>query len=153
FAARLRAAASVQDFLTAPELPVYTISVEDQPSLGSPSAPATLVVFADLQCPVCARVLTTLIGLVKQRGDQVRLVVRDFPLQRHRDARKAAEAAEAAREQGRYWEYVSLLLAHQSALGISDLKQYAGQAGLDRARFDGALDGGREGEAVDRDLL
>jgi protein-disulfide isomerase len=153
FAARLRAGASVQDFLTAPEPPIYRMAEDDQPSLGAASAPVTLLVFADMQCPVCARVLTTLIGMVKGSGEQLRLVVRDFPLERHADARKAAEAAEAAREQGRYWEYVALLLGHQTALGIPDLKQYASQVGLDRTRFDAALDAGRLAEQVDRDLL
>ena len=77
----------------------------------------------------------------------VRLVVRDFPLSQHADAPKAAEAAEAAREQGKYWEYVTVLFRNQSALGIDKLRQYATDLGLDRARFDASLDSGKRGWA------
>jgi protein-disulfide isomerase len=84
-------------------------------------------------------------------GGRVRLVVRDFPLSQHPDARKAAEAAEAARAQGKYWEYAALLFGNQSALGVAKLKEYASRVGLDRAQFDAALDSGRFAESVRRD--
>jgi len=83
----------------------------------------------------------------------VRLVVRDFPLSQHADAPKAAEAAEAAREQGKYWEYIAVLFRNQSALEVNKLKQYATEVGLDRARFDAALDSSKFAEKVERDLL
>ena len=69
-------------------------------------------------------------------GNRVRLVVRDFPLSQHPNAPKAAEAAEAAREQGKYWEYAAVLFRKQSALEVEKLKQYARELGLDGARFD-----------------
>ena len=86
-------------------------------------------------------------------GDRVRLVVRDFPLSQHANARKAAEAAEAAREQGKYWEYSSVLFRNQSALGVDKLRQYAAELGLDRARFDASLDSGKFAEKVQRDIV
>ena len=86
-------------------------------------------------------------------GDRVRLVVRDFPLSQHANARKAAEAAEAAREQGKYWEYAAVLFRNQSALGVDKLRQYATEVGLDRARFDASLDSGKFAEKVQRDLV
>ncbi len=86
-------------------------------------------------------------------GDRVRLVVRDFPLSQHANAPKAAEAAEAAREQGKYWEYVAVLFRNQSALEVDKLKQYASELGLDRARFDASLDSGKFAEKVQRDVL
>ncbi|HKG15313.1 MAG TPA: thioredoxin domain-containing protein, partial [Pyrinomonadaceae bacterium] len=85
-------------------------------------------------------------------GERVRLVVRDFPLSQHADAQKAAEAAEAAREQGKYWEYVAILFQNQSALQADKLKEYASHVGLDRAKFDAALDSGKFTESVRRDL-
>jgi protein-disulfide isomerase len=90
--------------------------------------------------------------LVKEYGDKVRLVVRDFPLSQHANAARAAEAAEAAREQGKYWEYVAILFQNQSALGAEKLKEYASRLQLDRKRFDQALDSGRHAEQVQRDL-
>jgi protein-disulfide isomerase len=129
FVEKLRTAASIQVFLVAPESPVFSISTSDQPSLGSANAPVTIIAFVDYQCPSCAAVHQDLERLIKEYGDQIRLVARDFPLAQHTEALKAAEAAEGAREQGRYWEYVHLLLRNQSALGVEQLKIYATEIG------------------------
>ena len=152
FVEKLRATASIQTFLVAPESPVFSISTNDQPSLGDANATVTVVAFTDYQCPSCAAMHPSLERLVKEYGSKVRLVTRDFPLSQHAEAFKAAEAAEAAREQGKYWEYISILLRNQSALGVEKLKGYATELGLDRARFDSALDSGKFTEAVQRDI-
>jgi protein-disulfide isomerase len=96
--------------------------------------------------------LPVLDRIVGEYGDRVRLVVRDFPLSQHADAQKAAEAAEAARAQGKYWEYAAYLFSHQNALGVAQLKAYATALGLDRAKFDAALDSGQFAEKVERDM-
>jgi protein-disulfide isomerase/copper chaperone CopZ len=153
FAQRLRAAAQVQTFLTPPEPPVYTISTDDQPMKGNPAAKVTIVEFTDFQCPSCAQAQPILERIADEYADRVRFVVRDFPLSQHAQAMKAAEAAEAAREQGKYWEYVALLFRNQSALQVEKLKEYATQLGLDRAKFDAALDSGRFTDKVHRDML
>lgn len=152
FAEQLRRAASVQNFLTAPERPAYNIAIDDQPMKGNPAATVTLVEFTDYQCPSCARVHPILDTVVAEYGDRIKLVARDFPLSQHANAFKAAEAAEAAREQGKYWEYVSLLFKNQSALEVGKLKEYATQLGLDRQKFDAALDSGRLADKVQRDM-
>jgi len=152
FARRLREAATVRTFLNAPEPPVLKIAMDDQPSKGDAAAPVTIVEFTDYQCPSCARQHPVLERLLGEYGGRVRLVVRDFPLEQHPDAFKAAEAAEAAREQGRYWEYAAVLMQNQSELGVDKLKEYARRLGLDRAKFDAALDSGRFGDMVRRDL-
>lgn len=152
FVDRLRATASIQVFLVAPESPVFAVSTTDQPSLGNADAPVTIVAFTDYQCPSCAAMHPELERLVKEYAGKVRLVTRDFPLSQHAEAFKAAEAAEAAREQGRYWEYIQILLRNQSALGVEKLKTYAGELSLDQARFDTALDSGKFIEAVQRDV-
>jgi protein-disulfide isomerase len=152
-AERLRRAAGVQTFLVAPEPPVFEIAYDDQPSKGNQTASVTVVEFTDYQCPSCAAAHPVLDRLIAEMGDRVRFVVRDFPLAQHKDAFKAAEAAEAAREQGKYWDYVAVLYRNQSALGADKLKQYAGVLGLDRAKFDAALDSGKFAEQVRRDIL
>jgi protein-disulfide isomerase len=152
FVEKLRAAASIQILLVAPESPVFSISTVDQPSLGSAAAPVTIVAFTDYQCPSCAAIHPVLERLVKEYGDKVRLVTRDFPLNQHAEAFKAAEAAEAAREQGRYWEYAQLLMRNQSALSLDKLKAYATELALDRPRFDAALNSGKFAETVQRDI-
>ncbi|HVG29432.1 MAG TPA: thioredoxin domain-containing protein [Pyrinomonadaceae bacterium] len=153
YAERLRQSAAVKTFLDAPEPPVVNISTDDQPAKGSPRAEVTLVEFTDFQCPNCAAAQPVFDRLLAEYGDRVRLVVRDFPLSQHPHALKAAEAAEAARAQGKYWEYAALLFNNQTALGVEQLKQYATRLGLDRAKFDAALDGGKLTEQVQRDVL
>ncbi|HET9712315.1 MAG TPA: thioredoxin domain-containing protein, partial [Pyrinomonadaceae bacterium] len=152
FVERLRATASIQVFLKAPESPVFSISTKDQPSLGNDNAAVTIVAFTDYQCPSCASMHPALERVVKENGDKVRLVTRDFPLSQHAEAFKAAEAAEAAREQGKYWEYIAVLMRNQSSLGVEKLKSFATELGLDRARFDSALDSGKFAETVQRDV-
>ena len=152
FVEKLRAAATIEVFLVAPESPVFTISTTDQPSLGNANAPVTIVAFTDYQCPSCAAMHPDLERLVKESGDKVRLVTRDFPLNQHAEAFKAAEAAEAAREQGKYWEYIHILMRNQSTLSVDKLKAFAGELALDRTRFDSALDSGKFAESVQRDL-
>ena len=152
FADRLRSNVSIKLFLKEPEQPVYQISTDDQPVKGSQTAAVTIVEFTDYQCPSCASTAPVLEKLLKEYSGKVRLVVRDFPLEQHGDAFKAAEAAESAREQGKYWEYVALLMSNQSALGLEQLKTYASQLSLDRKRFDEALDSGKFADKVQRDM-
>ena len=152
FAQRLRNASSVQTLITAPVAPVFDIATDDQPTKGNPSAAVTLVEFTDYQCPSCAQTHPAIERLAAEYGDRLRVVIRDFPLPQHENAFKAAEAAEAAREQGKYWEYITYLFKNQSALGVQNLKEFASAVGLDRARFDAALDSGKFTEKVQRDL-
>ena len=153
YAEQLRRGSTLQINLTAPESPAFTIATDDQPVKGNPNASVTIVEFTDFECPSCARQLPVLEKIVNEFGDRVRLVVRDFPLSQHANARKAAEAAEAAREQGKYWEYVTVLFRNQSALDVEKLKQYATEVGLDRARFDASFDSGKFADKVQRDIL
>ena len=153
FAGQLRRASKIETNLTAPESPAFSIATDDQPVKGTANALVTIVAFTDFECPSCARQHPVLDQIVSEFGDRVRLVVRDFPLSQHANARKAAEAAEAAREQGKYWEYATVLFRNQSALGVDKLKQYATEVGLDRTRFDASLESGKFAEKVQRDLV
>jgi protein-disulfide isomerase len=75
-------------------------------------------------------------------GDRVRIVFRDFPLQIHAQAPKAAEAAACARDQGKFWEMHDRLFANQAKLEVPDLKQAAADLGLDAVKFNQCLDSG-----------
>jgi protein-disulfide isomerase len=152
FAQRLRAGVPVQIFLAQPEPPVQKISTDDDPSRGDKTAPVTVVVFTDYQCPSCAAMHPVIDETLKSYGNRVRLVVRDFPLEMHAQARKAAEAANAAYAQGKYFEYISVLFKNQSALDVDSLKKYATEVGLDRAKFDAALDSGQYAAEVSNDI-
>lgn len=152
YAASLRKTATMESYLRPPEPPVVKIAIDDQPMKGNPDAPVTIVEFTDYQCPSCGRTQPIVEEVIKGYGDRVRLVARDFPLDMHKNALKAAEAAEAAREQGKYWEYTAILFKNQEALEVAKLKEYATQIGLDRAKFDQALDTGKFYDKVQRDL-
>jgi protein-disulfide isomerase len=150
--ARLRKNANIRWLITEPVQPVQSISVDDDPSRGPASAPVTIVEFTDFQCPACAAMHPVIEEVLKSYGDKVRFVVRDFPLDRHENARKAAEAANAANAQGKFFEYIALLFKRQNALDVPSLKKYATEIGLDRAKFDAALDRGVYQAEVKRDI-
>lgn len=150
--ARLRKNANVGWLITEPPQPVQNISVDDDPFRGPANAPVTIVEFTDFQCPACAAMHPVIEEVLKSYGDKVRFVVRDFPLNRHEHASKAAEAANAANAQGKFFEYAALLFKRQQALDVASLKKYASELGLDRARFDAALDRGTYAAEVKRDV-
>ena len=150
--ARLRKNANIRWLITEPPQPVQNISVDDDPARGPVNAPVTIVEFTDFQCPACAAMHPVLEEVTESYGDKVRFVVRDFPLDRHQNARKAAEAANAANAQGKFFEYIAILFKRQQALDIPSLKKYATELGLDRARFDAALDRGTYAAEVQRDV-
>jgi protein-disulfide isomerase len=104
--------------------------------LGSPGAPITLVEYADFECPYC-RALEPILGTLRQRlGDQLRVVFRHFPqTSSHPHAFRAAQAAEAAGAQGKFWEMHDLLFARQEALEDEHLVADAAELGLDVDRF------------------
>lgn len=149
---RLRSTARISILLAEPPGYVQRISADDDPARGTPSAPVTVVMFTDFQCPACSATHPVLEEVVKRYAGRVRLVVRDFPLEMHPQARKAAEAANAANAQGKFFEYINLLYRNQSALDVPSLKRYASDLGLDRARFDADLDGGKYAAEVARDV-
>ena len=102
---------------------------------GPARAPVTIVEYGDFQCPYCGQAEPVLRNLLAGHGE-VRYVWRHLPLSDvHPRAQLAAEAAEAAADQGAFWPMHDLLLSHQDALAPSDLIRYAGEIGLDTARF------------------
>jgi protein-disulfide isomerase len=153
YADRLRSGAHVQIFLTPPQSPVFKITIDDQPTKGNQNAKVTVVLFTDFECPTCALAHPILEKLITEFGTQVKFVVRDFPLPQHKHAKKAAEAAEIAREHGKYWEYIALLYKNQPSLDIEELRDYAVSLGLDREEFATALNSGKYASQVERDVL
>ena len=106
---------------------------------GPLEAPVTLVEYGDFECPYCGQAEPVVRELLRDFGD-VRYVWRHLPLSDvHPHARLAAEAAEAAADQGAFWEMHDLLLDHQDLLGFGDLVRYAEQLGLDVERFTNQL--------------
>ena len=150
--AKLRKGANIQWLISEPPQPIQNVSVDDDPARGETNAPVTIVEFTDFQCPACGAMHPVLEEVLKSYGNKVRFVVRDFPLNMHEWARKAAEAANAANAQGKFFEYISVLFKNQKALDVPSLKKYATEVGLDRARFDAALDRGVYAAEVQKDV-
>jgi len=127
--------------------------VDIDPSKGPENAPITIVEFSDFQCPFCAKAAPVVQQIVDTYGDKVRIVYRDFPLSSiHPDAQKAAEAAECADDQGKFWEFHDLLYANQDKMSVNDLKQFAKNLGLDSNTFDKCLDSGKHEVEVKKDM-
>jgi protein-disulfide isomerase len=99
---------------------------------GSDKALVTLVEYGDYQCPHCGRAYPIVDELRRKMGDRMRFVFRNFPLAEiHEHAEGAAEAAEAAAFQDRFWEMHHALFTHQNALDPSNLVHYGAKIGLD----------------------
>ncbi|MFD7286358.1 DsbA family protein [Streptomyces sp. NPDC059863] len=116
--------------------------------------PVVLDVWCELQCPDCHQALDDLRALRARYGDRLEVRLRHFPLDKHKHAYAAAQAAEEAAEQGRGWPYVEAVLARTAELaakGEPVLLEVARELGLDAEEFDTALIDGRHLLAVDAD--
>ncbi|MCO4768553.1 MAG: thioredoxin domain-containing protein [Deltaproteobacteria bacterium] len=137
FIGSLREAAGVEIFLEPMRFDV-TFSEAD-PIKGANAAPIQIVEYSDFQCPYCSRVNPTLEQVAEKYGDKVAVAFRNFPLPMHKEAPRAGEASYCAQDQGKFWEYHDVLFENQRAQKDEDLKKYAGEVGLDAAKFDECL--------------
>jgi protein-disulfide isomerase len=109
--------------------------------IGEAHAPVTVVEYGDYECPTCKQAAPAIKLLVERFAPRVRVVYRHFPLEEvHPHALLAAEAAECAGAQQRFWEMHELLFANQTRLDRKHLDTYAAQLGLDVAQFKSELD-------------
>jgi protein-disulfide isomerase len=122
------------------------LNIDKAPFKGKKDAKVTLIEFSDFQCPFCGRnARNTIPQLDKEyiETGKVKYVFKDFPLESiHKNAFKAAEAANCAGDQGKYWEMHNKLFENQRALSTEDLIKYAGELNLDKAKFEKCLDSG-----------
>ncbi|MGV8176234.1 MAG: DsbA family protein [Candidatus Bilamarchaeaceae archaeon] len=122
------------------------ISLDGAAVEGSSDAKVTLVEFSDFGCSFCSRFHSQTLPQIREqyvKTGKVRFVYMHFPLAMHADAQKAAEAAECAGEQGKFWEMHDWLYQNQGNLGVRSLKSEAAALGLDTAKFDSCLDSGK----------
>jgi len=116
---------------------VYEVDLATAPAKGVNTAPVTIAEFAEFQCPFCENVNPTLRQIEETYQGRVRFAWKHLPLVSiHSHAMDAAVAAEAARNQGKFWEYHDKLFANQKRLEPDDLRRYAQEIGMDVARFD-----------------
>jgi len=121
---------------------------------GPADGPATLIEYADFECPFCGQAFWELKKLERVAGDQTRFIFRHFPLaQMHPHAQLAAEAAEAAGAQGKFWEMHDLLFMNQQNLELPALLTYASELDLETSQFARDLEEHRFLPEVRRDFV
>src|SRR5258708_39394300 len=121
---------------------------------GSEDVPYTLVEYGDYECPDCGRLYVILRDLQLDIASRLRIVFRHYPLSGvHHHAQQAAEAAEAAGAQGKFWEMHTLLFERQQALRTKDLIRYAEELTLDVEQFRNELKNETHSERVRADFL
>jgi len=138
------------------------VSVDDDPALGNKKAPVTVIEFSDFECPFCRSFWRDTLPLIKSTyidTGKVRFVYRDFPLSFHPGAQVAAEAAECAEDQGKYWEMHDKIFQEQDKQGQgtiqfskTDVVKWAGQVGLNMGQLNQCLDAGKYRAEVNNDL-
>lgn len=119
------------------------------PSRGPSDAPVTLIEMVDFECPFCSRMVPVLDQLQRRYGDQVRFVVRQFPLEIHPSSPLAARASLCADDQGHFWEMHDRLFADQANLHLEGLPKIAAKVeGIDLEAFKSCLDSDRHEDAL-----
>ena len=145
-----------------PNIPLK-ISTDNDPIIGNPNAPITIIEFSDFQCPFCAKFhIQTLPAIMNEyiNYGKVKLVFRDFPIESiHPNALPASIAAECANEQGKFKEMHDVLFVNQKEWNnqklddvIITFTQYASEMGLEEREFDSCLKNGKYIEEIQKDL-
>src|SRR3989440_12555732 len=128
------------------------VSERDQVQ-GPSNAPVTLVEYGDYECPYCAEAYPIVKEIQRRLGPQLRFVFRHFPVPSvHPHARHAAEAAEAATAQGKFWDMHDYLFEHQRALDDNHLLKYAATLGIDTDKFRKEMSGHIYASQIDKSL-
>ncbi len=130
-----------------------TYAKAGSPSIGDPKAPVVVVEFSDFQCPFCQAVHPVIKELLKNYGDKIFFVYRDFPLESiHPQAVVGSLAGQCAAEQGKFWEMHDKIFDNQDQLSSDSLKIWAVQLGLNSLQFSACLDSAKYFDTVNQDL-
>jgi protein-disulfide isomerase len=141
------------EFLLKPPTPiVQKIDLMSGVSRGRADAPVTIVMFTDFQCPACSAAHPFLQEAMQEYQDKIRFIVRNYPLDVHENAYIAAQAAQAAHAQGKFFEYTEVLYQNQEKLDLISLKKYAKDLGLNSQKFDLELTSGKYKHIINKDL-
>lgn len=141
------------DFSSRQNRNLPTLATTDDPSLGPRDAKVVVVEFSDFQCPFCQQAQPVVKELLKNYGDQILFIYRDFPLiNDHPQALSAAIAGECAHEQGKFWEMHDKIFANQDNISKTDLKIYAVQIGLNNIQFGTCLDSDKYLAEIEQDF-
>lgn len=149
---QLRRQTKIQVNLPKPELPVLKVSADDDPWTGTDHAPITIIEFSDFACPYCQRSVPILKALLAQYPGKLKLVYRDFPGPNHQQALLAAQAAQCAAEQHRFWDYHDTLFNRSLSGSAWNFSGIAEALGLSLPPFNACMQDHRYREEVLKDL-
>lgn len=130
------------------------LSVGDAPVRGDANAKVTMIEFSDFECPFCEKWYTDNMQQLQDKyisTGKVKFVFKNFPLSFHPLAEKAAEAAECAGQQGKYWEFHDNLFTTRN-LTVDQMKSTAKDMGLDTTKFNNCLDSGSTAAGIQADI-
>lgn len=134
------------------EVPLETLVPQEVWATGSANPKATLVEFSDFECPACASAQPFVKKVIEKYQDNLRFVYRQFPLFQHKNARFAAESAEAAGAQGKFWEMHDVLFKNQQNLSRETINGLGIELKLDMEKFTKELAEGKYKEKVEKDI-
>lgn len=134
------------------ERPRAEVSVDDDPEQGEKNAPVTLIEFSEFQCPYCKKTRPVIDRIMSEYKGKVRYVFRDFPLSFHEQAKGAANAANCAHEQGKYWEYNRKLWEVQGSQTEEKLLSLGTELKLNEGKFTACVKGKKYYKEIDADL-
>ena len=135
--------------------PVVTLKLDSGVMMGDKNAPVTMVEYIDLQCSFCRQYDDQTFDQIRKNlidTGKLRYYSRDFPLDMHPFAMKAAVAAHCAEEQGQFWRMRQVLVANAANLGPDAFVGYARTVGLDTKAFAVCLDSGKYDEAIRKNM-
>jgi protein-disulfide isomerase len=130
---------------------VFKVEIDGSPLQGAKEPKVVIVSFSDFQCPFCSRVLPTLKQIADNYKNDVAFSFKHLPLEFHQNATPAAQATEAARLQGKFWEMHDKLFANQQALSVEDFDKYAKEIGLNVSKFKTDFASKEVKDRIDRD--
>jgi protein-disulfide isomerase len=139
-------------YLKEPPLPLSSVSIGNAPALGPSDAAVTIVEFSDYLCPACRAAHSTTRKIREAFAGKIRWVFKDYPLDRHPGARKLAEAAHCADEQGSFWQFQDLLFDAAETPDSVQLSQFAHELGLDADRFMQCYESGKNADKVSQNI-
>lgn len=148
----LRRKADIHITMTPPKPPILSVSTDDDPTIGPADAPVTIVEFSDFQCSYCRKSVEVLKELRRDYSEKIRLVYRDYPGPNHPYAAQAAQAAQCAGDQGKFWAYHDLLFARQMPGTGWDFSELAKELDMSPDAFAACINTGRYREEVAKDL-
>ncbi len=143
---------NVTVFLAEPSLPFTRISEGNSPVWGPSDATVTIIEFSDYLCPACRAAHDATKKIRDQYQGKIKWVFKDFPLSRHKGAKRLAAAARCAGEQEKFWEFQDLLFAAKDKIDTAQLNAFAKKLHMETDRFDQCLESGKYLPEIQKDI-